>query len=221
MMRRFLILIVAVLCCQAHSTCQSADTIDVRLPRTVSDAHERLVKLLPDSVLRRMRSGTEEDMVQYHFGLGMWMRNNWGLWTRNSGLYKFFDSAGVHQPDDMSGIILSTFWCRLNNHDQEIQRRIDESVHQETRMITNLSIVDSACPLDRSRIKFRTGMEISGPPYKYIALGYCARNKHPWVYELDRPLCRPTDSLVNVIRANSYFTRQGMLRKQAKGNSHR
>lgn len=49
----------------------------------------------------------------YHFGIGMWMRNNWGLWDKESDLHKWFASHGITHADDMSGIILTSFRRRL------------------------------------------------------------------------------------------------------------
>lgn len=49
-----------------------------------------------------------------HFGFGMWIRNNWGLW-RDSKLKHYFLDKGVGHPDDMSSIILTSYHRHLNN----------------------------------------------------------------------------------------------------------
>ncbi len=49
-----------------------------------------------------------------HFELGMWIRNNWGLW-RNSELKNYFVDKGIVHPDNMSGIILTSYHRHLNN----------------------------------------------------------------------------------------------------------
>lgn len=48
-------------------------------------------------------------MIEYHFGLGMWMRNNWGLWG-GSRLQKYFTDRGTAHPDDMSSVVLFYYW---------------------------------------------------------------------------------------------------------------
>jgi len=53
-------------------------------------------------------------MNLYHMSMGLWMRNNWGLW-KGSRLAKWFNAQGIIHPDDMSGIILTSFWRHLNN----------------------------------------------------------------------------------------------------------
>jgi hypothetical protein len=53
-------------------------------------------------------------MIQYHLGLGMWMRNNWGLWG-GSRLYKYFHDKGVTDPEDMSSIVLFYYYDWLTD----------------------------------------------------------------------------------------------------------
>jgi hypothetical protein len=50
-----------------------------------------------------------EDMIIYHLSLGMWMRNNWGLWG-GSRLYKYFQGKGLRDPEDMSSIVLFYYY---------------------------------------------------------------------------------------------------------------
>jgi len=56
-------------------------------------------------------------------GLGMWMRNNWGLWG-DSRLADWFAEKGIDHPDDMSTIILKSFWRRLNDRPIALSEQI-------------------------------------------------------------------------------------------------
>ena len=54
------------------------------------------------------------DMAKYHFGLGLWIRNNLGLWESNSSLLQamkdsdpFFDG----HPDTASYILMRLYWA--------------------------------------------------------------------------------------------------------------
>lgn len=71
-----------------------------------------------------MRSAPEDHLALYHFGLGMWLRNNWGLWT-SSPLAVWFNERGIHHPDDMSGIILTSYWRHLNGKSIELNQQIE------------------------------------------------------------------------------------------------
>ena len=94
------------------------------VPQNLYDALSHLKKLLKPEQIQEMKQGTEQDMIQYHFGLGMWMRNNWGLWG-NSKLRKWFISLGIHHPDDMSGIILNSLWRDLNDQPLHISKQVE------------------------------------------------------------------------------------------------
>jgi hypothetical protein len=70
----------------------------------------------------------------------MWMRNNWGLWG-GSRLAKWFNNQGVKHPDDMSGVILDSFWRHLNDKPIKLEEQVkhyqdywkkQETIQQET-----------------------------------------------------------------------------------------
>lgn len=93
------------------------------IPKDLDDCFDQLKKKLKPEDLAKMKSGTEEDMIQYHFGLGMWMRNNWGL-RKGGRLATWFNDKGIHHPDDMSGIILDSFWRHLNAKPIDLDKQI-------------------------------------------------------------------------------------------------
>jgi hypothetical protein len=95
----------------------------VFIPENLDGCFKELEIMLMPEFIQKIRDGSEDDMVQYHFGLGLWMRNNWGLW-KGLRLAKWFNAQGIDQPDDMSGIILTSFWRHL--HKQPI--KMDEQV---------------------------------------------------------------------------------------------
>ncbi len=66
-----------------------------------------------------MRNGSQEGMLIYHHGLGTWIRNEWGLWG-GSRLRRYFREKGLFHPDDMSGIILESFWYKLHGQPYDL-----------------------------------------------------------------------------------------------------
>ncbi len=96
---------------------------DVYIPKDLDDCFVQLKKLLKPQDLEKMKSGTEDDMIQYHLGLGMWMRSNWGLWA-GSRLAEWFNIQGITHPDDMSAIILDSFWRHLNKKPIELEEQV-------------------------------------------------------------------------------------------------
>ena len=70
----------------------------------------------------------EHGAVDAHFGLGMWLRNNWGLWGGDScPLPAYFRAHGIQHPDDMSGLILECYVQHLNGEDVDYERMFDEA----------------------------------------------------------------------------------------------
>ncbi|WP_445457331.1 DUF6794 domain-containing protein [Flavobacterium sp. HNIBRBA15423] len=63
----------------------------------------------------------------YHFGIGMYLRNNLlRHHEKSENLTKFFDSIGIHHYDEMSSIILTSYHRYLNNQDIELQSQVDK-----------------------------------------------------------------------------------------------
>jgi hypothetical protein len=87
----------------------------VYIPANLGECFVELDKKLSEVDKKEMRAlPKREDMIRYHFSLGLWMRNNWGLW-RGSRLQKYFRDRGVLHPDEMSSVILYHYYDWLND----------------------------------------------------------------------------------------------------------
>lgn len=92
----------------------SLETIDgVYIPKDMNDALSELDKKLDNQAKERFKNLNEKDLTIEHFGLGLWMRNNWGLW-KHSRLAQYFYTKGILHPDDMSGVMLDCYHQKLN-----------------------------------------------------------------------------------------------------------
>lgn len=87
------------------------DTINgVYIPKNMEECLLQLDKVLNEVSKNEIKGlSNEGEMSRYHFGLGMWIRNNWGLWG-GSRLQVYFNNYGITVPDSMSGIILSFYF---------------------------------------------------------------------------------------------------------------
>ena len=92
-----------------------ADSIDgVYIPKNLKDSFRRLDEMLSNTLKQKLRNPNPEyGLAEFHFSLGLWMRNSWQLWG-GSRLQQYFEGLGVHHPDDISGIILRTYSEHLN-----------------------------------------------------------------------------------------------------------
>jgi hypothetical protein len=82
----------------------------VYIPKDLGECFIELDKLLSEIDKKEMSALPKKaDMIRYHLSLGMWMRNNWGLWG-GSRLYKYFHDKGLNHPEDMSSIVLFYYY---------------------------------------------------------------------------------------------------------------
>ena len=86
----------------------------VYIPSDIQDCFRELDKLLPADLREKIHSSEEASLTGQHFGLGIWLRNNWGLWLEQSRLTQYFTSLGVHDADSASSLILASYWRYLN-----------------------------------------------------------------------------------------------------------
>ena len=81
-------------------------------PATVDEAVRLLTDLVPDDEQAGIAALLEADLVDLHFGLGKWVRNNLGLWDADSVLLK---TTGQTNADDTSDLIVRAFWQKLQD----------------------------------------------------------------------------------------------------------
>jgi len=159
----------------------SAPPITTYIPTNLDDAHQELEKMLSARELERIMAMTNEDMmIEYHMGLGMGLRNQWGLW-RGSRLARYFNELDIHNADDMSGIILETFWCKL--HDQPF--RLDERVRFYQAYWRSMEKPKGGSPKDGGRIAWVI-TKGSGPGTVHLGLSTSDHSYWRYQYGSDR-----------------------------------
>jgi len=124
-----IISVIPLICFAQNSPVQTAskegDKEQIYIPKDLDDCFRELKKILPKEQIEEFKKAKEENAVDNaHMGLGRWMRNNWGLLAGNSWLAKYFKDKGVNNPDDMSGIISTSFHRHLNNKPIELQKQV-------------------------------------------------------------------------------------------------
>lgn len=101
------------------------DSIDgVYIPIDISDAINKLDRFYTEKAKREIRlKSLDEFKADSHLGTGMWIRNDWGLWS-GSRLAVYFNKLGLSNPEDMSSILLECFYNSVNNKPLNIDRQI-------------------------------------------------------------------------------------------------
>ncbi len=84
------------------------------LPTTLDEAVGVILAMLEEKDLSEIAQMPFADLINLHFGLGQWIRNNLGLWQADSALMNAIQAhiPGIH-PDDASTAIIEALWHRL------------------------------------------------------------------------------------------------------------
>ena len=87
----------------------------VEIPRTVPEAVKYVVARLDEETKAELRAIEERHLLgRTHMGLGMWVRNELGLWKGNDELLKATGHWG--DPDGASSVIVHAVWKELQRH---------------------------------------------------------------------------------------------------------
>ena len=93
------------------------------IPKNLVECYKWLDNNVPDC--DEFISSKENDaVILSHQTIGKWIRNNWGLWSENSNLYFWFLTIKIKHPDDMSCIILRSYWRDKNS----LPIKLDEQI---------------------------------------------------------------------------------------------
>ena len=89
-------------------------------PKTVEEAVDRLKRELTPEQQREIASMSERELMRLHFGLGMWIREHFGLWHEPSELLdRMLDAEDIDifalDPDGASAHIIRAFWKHLQD----------------------------------------------------------------------------------------------------------
>lgn len=131
----FLLLFPMVSFGQQADTTTVVDTVpQIYTPTDLPDCIRQLDSMLSAEDKAYIRT---EGAAAVHFSLGMWMRNNWGLW-RGSQLQTYFIDNGIHHPDDMSGVILDCYVKHLRGEEVNYKRMLRDARRDEEEWLKKI-----------------------------------------------------------------------------------
>jgi hypothetical protein len=165
------------------------------IPTTIDECFAILEKQLSKKDLAEIRSGSEKDMARFHFGLGMWLRNAWGLWG-GSPLAEYFNRMGVFVPDDISGIILTSFWRHLNGKPLEVDKQA--AYYKRYWDLRNLP-EPKICSNGKAANHLFYLEDGNGDSERVVHIYDCDDQKSYWIWEFGKGWSAPDDKLRNRI----------------------
>ena len=85
-------------------------------PDTFEQALDCVSVIIGEDGKQQFETMAYKDLSLTHFGLGLWIRNNW-IHGDRTGLAKSMSDMGFRHPDDMSGTIIAAYWARTRGCD--------------------------------------------------------------------------------------------------------
>lgn len=176
----------------------------VYVPTSLEDSFIELNKMLNPLLISEIKQKSERDIIFYHDNLGRWLRNNWGLWG-GSRLFKYFSEKGIHHPDDMSGIILTSYWRHLNAQPIRLDEQIasTQSYYREQEEKENAVTPVSATVMS-AQLKTYDGRNISLNDYKGKVVVVA------WWFMLCKPNSGDCDLVSELVKLKNEFGTQGL-----------
>jgi hypothetical protein len=172
---------------------------EVSIPKNLDECFSTLTKMLPAQELDAFKNKSEDNAVtDAHFGLGMWIRNNW-IHPAFSPLGNYLRDMGLHHPDDMSSVILGTFWCHLNGKPLRVEERIRG---YDEYWKYNSSPKDLKSPKDGTVLKWQMSVPCKdfGMPKNCTTHFYInEKDQSVWAYQYGKGLFEPTEDQKNEV----------------------
>ena len=98
-------------------------------PKNLTECIQMLDHILKKEDKEKAKTLTESEfLIETYFGTGMGIRNEW-IRSGNPELVKFFSDEGVKHPDDMSAMILTSYYRHLLGKEIDLEGQI--SAHKK------------------------------------------------------------------------------------------
>lgn len=94
------------------------------IPKNLKESFVVLDSLTSPKFKQYLECVEEDALINFHFGLGMWLRNNWGLWA-GSELNTYFQERDIFHPDDMSSIIITSYYRYIHQKELKLDEQVD------------------------------------------------------------------------------------------------
>jgi hypothetical protein len=107
-----------------NPTLDSTSANGYYIPVNIEDCFIELDHMLPEGLIAEIRDKTEKDLTEYHFSLGVMLRTIWNLWGETR-LAEYFRELEIFHPDDMSMIIITSYYRYLNDQPIELDQQIE------------------------------------------------------------------------------------------------
>ena len=179
--REALVLVVALFMCVSSVAQQKVsyqrdyrylvDRIDgIFIPKDIDEAVDSLDTMISPEDKRYIADSLSLGAfcARCHHGLGMWLRNNWGLWG-GSRLQRYFLDRNIIHPDDMSGVILKAYYKKKI---QGLDYPTDDDVKASTPTSRIHKVTRNPLRLFWARLKYNMSKDVRENKRELKEVGY-------------------------------------------------
>lgn len=181
------------------------------IPKNLEEAYEELDRGLSKGMKKAFTTDPDQRtprqrgmMMNLHFGLGMWIRNNWGLWG-GSELSEWFRSQGIGHPDDMSGIIFDSYIAHLKGEEYPLKETIAEYQLYWNRAASPQPMTNEVSGQIIDVVDAQQMYDLNDG--RCIHVGENKTTQEPWFYEFEKGWYKPTEeelsNLVNIVNGTT------------------
>lgn len=171
------------------------------VPASLDESINYFEKNWTDSAKSSFKNKPENDAVtELHTTVGMWIRNNW-VRHGNDLLIKQFDEIGIHHPDDISSIILTSLHRKLNHKDLDVEKQAQSYIDYWKPIIENDEKSKTIAFENYKKYKVGDKINIYYPVYTHDGKSYAVLhvNNKEWVFNAK------TDLKISGIIKQKYF----------------
>ncbi len=148
-----------------------------RWPRSKDDAVVLLKDLMSEADLDALAATPRDHLIgNYHFGLGMYIRNGFGLWRGNEALRVDLSQGEVTHPDELSGMIIEALWEALRkqrgDHEEYIAlEKLYDSLEVDALPVRNLKPGELLDELNQKVNKVLERIDLGADALKLVLVG--------------------------------------------------
>ena len=111
-----------------------------RVPINLEEALIILKETLEPEDIEEIKN-PESTSTQLHFSFGMYLRNEWSLWHKDTVLVEWFNKTyGIKHADDISGVILECLWNDVRGEPRKDKILAERSIEYWKRIKENPSV---------------------------------------------------------------------------------
>ncbi len=166
----------------------SGTKLTMAIPENLDACYQALDIILSKESRETIKHTNEDGLIIYHRVPGMWMRNEWGLWS-GSKLAIWFDSLGIHHPDEMSSIIIKSYWRYLNDKPIALEEQIKFYQDYWNSASVGYLVLCPLCKKPMQQCMSGKGVDPFRPDDSVNV--YLCPKKHSFYYSISRGLYEP------------------------------